>query len=463
MDGMKKLYIKTYGCQMNVYDSSRMADTLRPLGFEATETVDDADMAILNTCHVREKAAEKVYSELGRLRELRAEKAIHGQDLVIGVAGCVAQAEGEEMLRRAPYVDIVVGPQMYHKLPELVAQAQRAREKNTGGRGILATDFPLESKFDFLPESTAASTAVQAGAAFLTIQEGCDKFCSFCVVPYTRGAEFSRPVADVLKEAKQLIAAGAKEITLLGQNVNAYHGMAADGAEWGLGRLLFAMAELDGLVRLRYTTSHPRDVDSDLIKAHKEIPALMPFLHLPVQSGSNRMLEMMNRKHSREAYKEVIASLRAARPDIAFSSDFIVGHPRETDQDFNDTLDLVREVNYAQAYSFMYSARAGTPAAMEADAIPLPVKQERLQILQGLLGEQQAAFNKQTEGQIVPVLFEKTGRKAGQIIGRSPFMQSVHIMAPQRLIGTIADVKIISGMPYSVAGEIVTVETQKVA
>jgi tRNA-2-methylthio-N6-dimethylallyladenosine synthase len=460
---MKKLYIKTYGCQMNVYDSSRMADTLRPLGFEATETVDDADMAILNTCHVREKAAEKVYSELGRLRELRAEKAIHGQDLVIGVAGCVAQAEGEEMLRRAPYVDIVVGPQMYHKLPELVAQAQRAREKNTGGRGILATDFPLESKFDFLPESTAASTAVQAGAAFLTIQEGCDKFCSFCVVPYTRGAEFSRPVADVLKEAKQLIAAGAKEITLLGQNVNAYHGMAADGAEWGLGRLLFAMAELDGLVRLRYTTSHPRDVDSDLIKAHKEIPALMPFLHLPVQSGSNRMLEMMNRKHSREAYKEVIASLRAARPDIAFSSDFIVGHPRETDQDFNDTLDLVREVNYAQAYSFMYSARAGTPAAMEADAIPLPVKQERLQILQGLLGEQQAAFNKQTEGQIVPVLFEKTGRKAGQIIGRSPFMQSVHIMAPQRLIGTIADVKIISGMPYSVAGEIVTVETQKVA
>jgi len=463
VDGMKKLYIKTYGCQMNVYDSSRMADTLRPLGFEATETVDDADMAILNTCHVREKAAEKVYSELGRLRELRAEKAIHGQDLVIGVAGCVAQAEGEEMLRRAPYVDIVVGPQMYHKLPELVAQAQRAREKNTGGRGILATDFPLESKFDFLPESTAASTAVQAGAAFLTIQEGCDKFCSFCVVPYTRGAEFSRPVADVLKEAKQLIAAGAKEITLLGQNVNAYHGMAADGAEWGLGRLLFAMAELDGLVRLRYTTSHPRDVDSDLIKAHKEIPALMPFLHLPVQSGSNRMLEMMNRKHSREAYKEVIASLRAARPDIAFSSDFIVGHPRETDQDFNDTLDLVREVNYAQAYSFMYSARAGTPAAMEADAIPLPVKQERLQILQGLLGEQQAAFNKQTEGQIVPVLFEKTGRKAGQIIGRSPFMQSVHIMAPQRLIGTIADVKIISGMPYSVAGEIVTVETQKVA
>lgn len=458
MDGMKKLYIKTYGCQMNVYDSSRMADTLRPLGFEATETVDDADMAILNTCHVREKAAEKVYSELGRLRELRAEKATLGQDLVIGVAGCVAQAEGEEMLRRAPYVDIVVGPQMYHKLPELVAQAQRAREKNSGGRGILATDFPLESKFDFLPESTTGSTAVQAGAAFLTIQEGCDKFCSFCVVPYTRGAEFSRPVADVLKEAKQLIAAGAKEITLLGQNVNAYHGMAEDGSEWGLGRLLFAMAELDGLARLRYTTSHPRDVDSDLIKAHKEIPALMPFLHLPVQSGSNRMLEMMNRKHSREAYKEVIASLRAARPDIAFSSDFIVGHPRETDQDFNDTLDLVREVSYAQAYSFMYSARAGTPAAMEADAIPLPVKQERLQILQGLLGEQQAAFNKQTEGQTMPVLFEKEGRKAGQIIGRSPFMQSVHIMAPQRLIGTIADVKIISGMPYSVAGEIVTVE-----
>ncbi len=463
MDGMKKLYIKTYGCQMNVYDSSRMADTLRPLGFEATETVDDADMAILNTCHVREKAAEKVYSELGRLRELRAEKAVHGQDLVIGVAGCVAQAEGAEMLRRAPYVDIVVGPQMYHKLPELVAQAQRAREKNSGGRGILATDFPLESKFDFLPESGSDSNAVQAGAAFLTIQEGCDKFCSFCVVPYTRGAEFSRPVAEVLKEAKQLIAAGAKEITLLGQNVNAYHGMAADGSEWGLGRLLFAMAELDGLVRLRYTTSHPRDVDSDLIKAHKEIPALMPFLHLPVQSGSNRMLEMMNRKHSREAYKEVIASLRAARPDIAFSSDFIVGHPRETEQDFADTLDLVREVNYAQAYSFMYSARAGTPAAMEADAIPLPVKQERLQILQGLLGEQQAAFNKQTEGQTMPVLFEKEGRKAGQIIGRSPFMQSVHIMAPQRLIGTIADVKIISGMPYSVAGEIVTIETQKVA
>jgi tRNA-2-methylthio-N6-dimethylallyladenosine synthase len=460
---MKKLFIKTYGCQMNVYDSSRMADTLRPLGFEATETVENADMAILNTCHVREKAAEKVYSELGRLRELRAEKAVHGQDLVIGVAGCVAQAEGEEMLRRTPYVDIVVGPQMYHKLPELVAQAQRARDKNSGRRGILATNFPQESKFDFLPENTAESTAVQAGAAFLTIQEGCDKFCSFCVVPYTRGAEFSRPVADVLKEAKQLIAGGAKELTLLGQNVNAYHGIAADGAEWGLGRLLFAMAELDGLMRLRYTTSHPRDVDSELIKAHKEIPALMPFLHLPVQSGSNRMLEMMNRKHSREAYTDVIASLRAARPDIAFSSDFIVGHPRETEQDFAETLDLVREINYAQAYSFMYSARAGTPAAMERDAVPQAVKEERLQILQGLLGEQQATFNKQTEGQIVPVLFEKIGRKAGQIIGRSPFMQAVHTIGNERLIGSIVDVKIVSGKPYSVAGEIVTVETQKVA
>jgi tRNA-2-methylthio-N6-dimethylallyladenosine synthase len=447
---MKKVHIKTYGCQMNVYDSGKMAESLAVLGYAETATPDDADLVILNTCHIREKAAEKVYSELGRLRDLRAEKKQQGGDLVIGVAGCVAQAEGAEMLRRAPYVDMVFGPQTYHRLPELLAQAQRAQDLATGrGRGVLDTEFPLESKFDSLPEPQGASSAT----AFLTVQEGCDKFCSFCVVPYTRGAEFSRPAADVLKEARQLVQRGAKEITLLGQNVNAYHG--ADGAgEWGLGRLIRELADIDGVQRIRYMTSHPRDMDADLIAAHGDVPQLMPFLHLPVQSGSDRMLAAMNRKHTTAQYLEVIERLRAARPDLAFSSDFIVGHPGETDADFQATLRLVETVGYAQAYSFMYSPRPGTPAAVQDDQIPDDMKKARLAALQDLLNTQQVRFNQTHVGQKIPVLIESTGKKPGQLVGRTPHMQSVHLDGPSRLVGGIVDVDITAGYANSLQGRI---------
>ena len=447
---MKKVHIKTYGCQMNVYDSGKMAESLAVLGYAETATPDDADLVILNTCHIREKAAEKVYSELGRLRDLRAEKKQQGGDLVIGVAGCVAQAEGAEMLRRAPYVDMVFGPQTYHRLPELLAQAQRAQDLATGrGRGVLDTEFPLESKFDSLPEPQGASSAT----AFLTVQEGCDKFCSFCVVPYTRGAEFSRPAADVLKEARQLVQRGAKEITLLGQNVNAYHG--ADGAgEWGLGRLIRELADIDGVQRIRYMTSHPRDMDADLIAAHGDVPQLMPFLHLPVQSGSDRMLAAMNRKHTAAQYLEVIERLRAARPDLAFSSDFIVGHPGETDADFQATLRLVETVGYAQAYSFMYSPRPGTPAAVQDDQIPDDMKKARLAALQDLLNTQQVRFNQTHVGQKIPVLIESTGKKPGQLVGRTPHMQSVHLDGPSRLVGGIVDVDIAAGYANSLQGRI---------
>ena len=430
---------------MNVYDSARMADVLAPLGYVLVDGPRGADLVILNTCHIREKAAEKIYSELGRLKPFKQEKALSGAPMVVAVAGCVAQAEGQELLRRAPLADLVFGPQTYHRLPELLARAQRALP----GQAILDTEFPPESKFDALPEEAAP----QGPAAFLSIQEGCDKFCTFCVVPYTRGAEFSRPVADVVGEATRLVAQGAREITLLGQNVNAYHGTAADGATWGLGALIDRLAEIDGLCRLRYTTSHPRDVDQALIAAHRDVDKLMPYLHLPVQSGSDRILAAMNRGHTADDYRRVVDQLRGARPDLALSSDFIVGYPGESDRDFAETLRLVTDIGYAQAYSFKYSARPGTPAAAEAQ-LPDGLKSERLAMLQGLLGEQQAAFNRAALGTTLPVLFERPGRKPGQLVGRSPYMQAVHAAAPDRLLGHIVPLVIERDHPNSLGGRI---------
>ncbi|HXR86522.1 MAG TPA: tRNA (N6-isopentenyl adenosine(37)-C2)-methylthiotransferase MiaB [Stellaceae bacterium] len=442
----RKLYIRTYGCQMNVYDSARMADVLAPLGYAQIAAAEDADMILLNTCHIREKAAEKLFSDLGRLRLLKNEKAKDGRQLVIGVAGCVAQAEGEEILARAPFVDLLLGPQTYHRLPEMIAKLAR-------GRGpVLDTDFPPEPKFDHLPESTTP----QAVSAFLSVQEGCDKFCTFCVVPYTRGAEFSRPAAAVIAEAERLVASGAREITLLGQNVNAYHGAGLDGGVWGLGSLVQALAALPGLERLRYTTSHPRDMSDELIEAHRDIEKLMPFLHLPVQSGSNKMLEAMNRGHSVDDYRRIIDRLRAARPDIALSSDFIIGFPGESDEDFAATLALLRATGFAQAFSFKYSKRPGTPGAALPGQIAESVKSERLQILQELIEEQQRRFNEACAGRVLPVLFEKAGRHPGQLLGRSPYLQWVHAQAPARLEGAVLPVKITAVGPNSLAGEVET-------
>jgi tRNA-2-methylthio-N6-dimethylallyladenosine synthase len=443
----KKLYVKTYGCQMNVYDSARMADVLAPLGYVAVADPEGADMVILNTCHIREKAAEKVYSELGRLRPLKQARAAAGARMTIAVAGCVAQAEGAEILRRAPQVDLVFGPQTYHRLPELIARA--AREQDAGG--VLDIEFPVESKFDHLPEAAAP----QGISAFLSVQEGCDKFCSFCVVPYTRGAEHSRPAAEILAEAERLVAGGAREITLLGQNVNAYHGAAplaagggtrdgvgGAGASWGLGRLIRRLADIDGLTRLRYTTSHPRDLDDQLIAAHADVPKLMPYLHLPVQSGSDRILEAMNRGHRAADYRHQVARLRAARPDLALSSDFIVGFPGETDRDFAETLALVTEIGFSQAYSFKFSARPGTPAAAMDGQVPEPVKAERLAMLQALLEAQQVSFNQSQVGRVLPVLLEARGRKPGQLTGRSPYMQAVHLIAPAHHLGRVVAARI---------------------
>lgn len=458
----KKLYIKTYGCQMNVYDSERMADVLIPLGYGITDGPDDADMVILNTCHIREKAEQKVFSDLGRLRDKRDERRAQGADMVIVVSGCVAQAEGEEIIRQAPYVDIVVGPQTYHYLPEMVAKATRAADKvrkpgQKKGLGIVNVNFPVESKFDYLPQTTKLRAA-----AYLSVQEGCDKFCTFCVVPYTRGTEYSRPGIEILGEAKHLLSLGAKEITLLGQNVNAYHGEAPQGShaeseEWGLGRLIRELADL-GIERIRYTTSHPRDMDQSLIDAHRDVPALMPFLHLPVQSGSNRILEAMNRKHTSQTYFDIIERLRNARPDMGLSSDFIVGFPGETDKDFEETLDLVRRVNYAQSYSFKYSIRPGTPAGAMEGQVSEEVKASRLQHLQDLLNEQQLAFNQKTVGTIQSVLLDRKGRQQGQFIGRSPYMQSVVVNAPDRLFEQVIDVRIDQAHPNSVSGSVVTSE-----
>ena len=446
----KRLFIKTFGCQMNVYDSARMADLMAPLGYLPAASADGADLVILNTCHIREKAAEKVFSELGAIRRLKRARERQGERMLVAVAGCVAQAEGEEIRRRAPFVDIVFGPQAYHRLPEMVARAL-----DTLDDGVLDTSFPAEPKFDSLPESMTAPGV----SAFLTVQEGCDKFCTFCVVPYTRGAEYSRPAAEIIAEARRLVAAGAREITLLGQNVNAYHGaVPADqqthGGEWGLGELIRALARLAGLDRIRYTTSHPRDVDDGLIAAHRDVPQLMPFLHLPVQSGSDRVLAAMNRRHTANQYRRAVERLRAAQPDLALSSDFIVGYPGESDADFRATLDLVAEIGFAQAFSFKYSPRPGTPAAEAADQVPEPVKAERLAALQALLQQQQRAFNQSCVGRILPVLFEKLGRHAGQIVGRSPYLQSVHAEAAAERIGQIVPVVVRAAEPNSLAGAI---------
>ena len=434
----KRLHVITHGCQMNVYDSGRMADVLAPIGYALVDTPDGADMVILNTCHIRDRAAEKVFSELGRLRLLQAGRAREGGRMVLAVAGCVAQAEGSEILRRAPYVDLVLGPQSYHRLPEMVARATRA------AGAVVETDFAVVEKFDTLP----AQTEPQRVTAFLTVQEGCDKFCSFCVVPYTRGAESSRPAAAVEAEATRLVSLGAREITLLGQNVNAWHGEGAGGFA-GLVRLL---AAIPGLLRLRYTTSHPRDMDDALVCAHAEVPELMPFLHLPVQSGSDRVLAAMNRKHTAAEYVATIDRLRAARPDVALSSDFIVGHPGETDADFEATLELVRKVGFAQSFSFKYSPRPGTPAASAPLQVDEAVKDRRLQALQALLREQQGAFNARTAGLDVPVLFTGPGRRPGQMSGRTPWLQPVHADGPVSLIGTVAMVKIVAATPTSLTG-----------
>lgn len=429
---------------MNVYDSARMADVLRPLGYGPVDRAEDADMIILNTCHIRERAAEKVFSELGRLRLIREARQAEGRDTLLAVAGCVAQAEGEEILARAPYVDLILGPQTYHRLPEMVARVARA------GRTIIDTDFPVETKFDFLPEDAAPQTEGNL-TAFLTIQEGCDKFCSFCVVPYTRGAETSRPVPSIMTEASRLVESGVREITLLGQNVNAFHGL--DGEKTvTLAGLAERLGTIPGLQRIRYTTSHPRDMDQSLIDAHRDNPLLMPFLHLPVQSGSDRILKAMNRNHTADEYRDIIRDLRKVRPDIALSSDFIVGHPGESDDDFEATLQLIRDVTFASAYSFKYSPRPGTPAAGQAFQVDEDVKDKRLAVLQALLREQQDAFNASLLGTTQDILVTGTGRKTGQLNGRSPYLQPVHFEGDPALIGKIVKVQITKQFTNSLGG-----------
>lgn len=434
---------------MNVYDAQRMTDTLAREGYVETDSAEDADLVILNTCHIREKAAEKVYSELGRLRKSQEEA---GRRQMVAVAGCVAQAEGAEILKRARTVDLVVGPQSYHKLPELIAQAE-ARGHNRRA-GIVETEFPVEDKFDFLAHPTRAAIAKRGPTAFVTVQEGCDKFCTFCVVPYTRGAEVSRPLDKILDEVIRLADGGVREVTLIGQNVNAYHGLDAAGRAVGLPELVRRIADVPGIARVRYTTSHPRDMDDELIAAHRDMPALMPYLHLPVQSGSNRILAAMNRKHDRELFFEIVEKVRAARPDIAFSSDFIVGFPGETDEDFADTMDLVGRVGFASAFSFKYSSRPGTPAAGMDGQLPEDVKSARIYALQALLDKQKAAFDAACRGRRFDILLEKPGRFPGQLIGRSPYLQSVVVEAPREAIGTLAHVEIREVSTKSLSGDI---------
>ncbi|MBI1275123.1 tRNA (N6-isopentenyl adenosine(37)-C2)-methylthiotransferase MiaB [bacterium] len=438
----KKIHIKTYGCQMNFYDSSRMAELMKPLGYELSEKPDDADMVVLNTCHIREKASEKMYSDLGRIKRAKQKLGKNGKRMLVAVAGCVAQAEGEEITRRAPYVDIVVGPQTFQRLPDLVAKSLRDHAIKGGGEKIHELDFAVEEKFDKL----AIQPPEGATQAFLTIQEGCDKFCTFCVVPYTRGGEYSRPVNDVLAEARTMAAGGVVEVTLLGQNVNAYHGMAG-GGEWNLAKLCHALAEIPGITRIRYTTSHPRDMDDALIQAHADLPQLMPYLHLPVQSGSDRILAAMNRKHTAKHYLNIIEKLRKARPDIALSTDIIVGFPGETDEDFEATMQLVRKVGYAQSYSFKYSIRPGTPAASVEEQVPEEVKDARLQALQALLNQQLIDFNQSMVGQRMEILIEKPGKHAGQMVGRSPYLQSVHVDDCDLKPGQLAEV-IVTGTTH---------------
>src|SRR6185437_9357571 len=443
----RKLHIKSYGCQMNVYDAQRMVDTLAPEGFVETASAEEADLVILNTCHIREKASEKVYSELGRLRAAKDEAARNGRGMSVVVAGCVAQAEGDEIIRRAPVVDVVVGPQSYHHLPQLLARAK------TEGRA-LETEFPVEDKFGFLPQPSRQAIRARGISAFVTVQEGCDKFCTFCVVPYTRGAEASRPVAKIVEDVQRLADNGVREITLIGQNVNAYHGDGPDGRPWPFGKLLHRLAEIPGIVRLRYSTSHPRDVEETLIAAHRDLGALMPFVHLPVQSGSDRILAAMNRRHTAADYRRVIDRLRHVRPDIAFSSDFIVGFPGETEEDFAATLALVTQIGYAGAYSFKYSPRPGTPAADMQEAVSAADMDERLVRLQELIDSQQSAFNVATIGSTVDVLFERAARNPGQIVGRTAYLQPAHVMASTELIGQVLPVTIASLERYSLLGEL---------
>ncbi|WP_426239995.1 tRNA (N6-isopentenyl adenosine(37)-C2)-methylthiotransferase MiaB [Pararhizobium sp. DWP1-1-3] len=446
---VRKVFVKTYGCQMNVYDSDRMTDALAKDGYVSTDVMEDADLVLLNTCHIREKAAEKVYSALGRLRDLKKKKAGEGREMMIGVAGCVAQAEGDEILRRAPAVDLVIGPQTYHRLPEALKRVQR-------GERVLETDYAIEDKFEHLPAPDKAKTKARGVTAFLTVQEGCDKFCTFCVVPYTRGSEVSRPVAQIVAEAQKLVDAGVREITLLGQNVNAWHGLGADGEKWGLGQLLHRLTQIEGLARLRYTTSHPRDMEDSLIEAHRDLKQLMPYLHLPIQSGSNRILKAMNRRHTTAEYIALIARIKAARPDLALSGDFIVGFPGETDEDFEDTLRLVETVGYAQAFSFKYSTRPGTPGADLGDQVPEDVKAKRLERLQALLLKQQNEFAQQCIGKTIDLLLEKPGRMPGQLIGRSPWLQSVNVDANASQIGDIVSVRITGAGPNSLFAEVVS-------
>ena len=439
----KKLHIKTFGCQMNAYDSGRMAEVLEPAGFVLTEDQAQADLVILNTCHIREKAAEKVYSELGRARLIKQERQREARDTLIAVAGCVAQAEGAEIMARARSVDIVVGPQSYHRLAALVAEA------STTGKKLVATDFPAEDKFAHLPARSRAKVQI---SAFVTVQEGCDKFCSFCVVPYTRGAEFSRTPVEIVAEVERLAANGTREITLLGQNVNAYHGTGPDGRVWTLAKLLRRLAEVPSIERLRFTTSHPLDMDEDLIALFGEEPKLMPYLHLPFQSGSDRILKAMNRRHTAAEYETVIGKVRAARPGLALSTDIIVGFPGETDADFDQTLALVARTRFAQAFSFKYSARPGTPAASIEQQVPEALKRERLYALQRLIDSDRHAFDRATVGRRLDVLFEGRGRKPGQIAGRSPYLQAVHVEGPESLIGQIAAVDIAAASPNSLIG-----------
>jgi tRNA-2-methylthio-N6-dimethylallyladenosine synthase len=443
----RKVHIKSYGCQMNVYDAQRMVDTLAGEGFVETGAVEGADLVILNTCHIREKASEKVYSELGRLREAKEAAALSGRSLTIAVAGCVAQAEGAEIIRRAPVVDVVVGPQSYHHLPQLLARAQRH------GRA-LDTEFPADDKFDFLPAPAPSAIRERGISAFVTVQEGCDKFCTFCVVPYTRGSEVSRPVARIVDDVTRLADSGVREVTLIGQNVNAYHGAGPDGAAWSFGALLTRIAAIPGIVRLRYSTSHPCDVDDSLIAAHRDLPALMPFVHLPVQSGSDRILAAMNRRHSADDYRRVIERFRSAREDIAFSSDFIVGFPGESEQDFTATLALVGQIGYAAAYSFKYSPRPGTPAADMPEMVATAVMDERLARLQDVIDSQQSAFNRAMIGKTVDVLFERPARVAGQIVGRTAYLQPAHVMASPDIIGQVLPVAVQRLERYSLLGNL---------
>ncbi len=444
MPALKKLFVKTFGCQMNVYDSERMADVLEPLGYVATAQMDDADVVVLNTCHIREKAGEKVYSELGRVRQVKLLREEQGLQTIVAVAGCVAQAEGREIARRAPVVDLVIGPQSYHRLPDLISRVRQ------GSGSIVDTDFPSEGKFKHLPKRLDRGQA----SAFLTVQEGCDKFCTFCVVPYTRGMEYSRPIAQVRAEAHDLVARGVSEITLLGQNVNAYHGAGPDGSAWSLARLLEDLSDIEGLQRLRYMTSHPRDMDDALISAHRDLPKLMPYLHLPFQAGSDRILAAMNRKHTARDYLDLVKRLRDVCPDIALSTDIIVGFPGETEAEFAATLAIVNTVGFAQAYSFKYSARPGTPAAALSEQVDEDVQAERLGRLQDILNTQQHSFNAGCVGQTFDILFERAGRRDGQLVGRSPYLQAVHATADAGRLGRIVPVEITGAGPRSLAGVI---------